>query len=204
MYIVVVVFRVRVDNNNNNNNNRIGGAVCGGGVVKIYHEDTTDGRRTCIYISIYAITEGWPGDDDEDYERRMGTQAGYILFTHTHTHTHTHTLAAHRDGVPSLYTATRGDSDQYNTNAQPGLSEDRSKNGGATTTTVRGNTRRFLQKARAAPRPYLRPTHYAVLQARGYREQTDLHNLEHAYIIHTHTRTERRRPYTHSSYLSFI
>lgn len=74
--------------------------------------------------------------------------------------THTHTLAAHRDGVPSLHTATRGDSDQYNTNAQPGLSEDRSKNGGATTTTVRGNTRRFLQKARAAPRPYLRPTHY--------------------------------------------
>jgi hypothetical protein len=48
MYIVVVVFRVRVDNNNNNNNNnnRIGGVVGDGGVVKIYHEDTTDGRRT--------------------------------------------------------------------------------------------------------------------------------------------------------------
>lgn len=156
-----------------------------------------DGGR--VYIYIYTITEGWPGDDDEDYERRTGTQAGYILLTHTRT------LAAHRDGVPSLYTATRGDSDQYNTNAQPGLSEDRSKNGGSTTTTtVRGNTRRFLQKAHAAPRPYPRPTHYTALQARGYREQTDLHNLEHAYIIHTHTRTRTSSPHTHSSYLSFI
>jgi len=78
-----------------------------------------------------------------------------------------------------IYTAARGDSDQYNTNAQPGLSEDRSKNGGCAAT-IYGSAKRatvFTKSSRRASMyiymgevPTLRP---AFRAPRGYREHAD-------------------------------